>query len=599
MARVLRSGPSYPWTQFVRGVCLLLERRWRESRSDLERASCRPETRAAALAMLGWLEDRRGKPGRASARFDEAAALQGPGEGWAFVLRGLWRRTRGEDRLALEDLGRALDARPNAWVFAQRADLRETLSEMEASIADMTAAVKRRPDVAGFRAQRGRILHFRKRYEEAEADFTEALRLAGPDPWIYEWRADNAWVQGRLRPALADYGRADRLGQEPGWPAVRRAQLQAILGDFEGALSRLEPLLSGPDGARARFARGYVLARQGRWRDAREDFETAAGQAAPRQAELARKARSFAAASLAVESRLQEAPRVMDSRKKPTLLIFGLGLDYPSHATLETLEGLRLCDDVYANLPGVRTAEFLGLFCRRLHPLSYEGKPGQDDECRRRIFASMKRGRTVGFVTRGHPLLSGNLAYHLIRGCRERGYEYRAFGAISTVDVLMAASGTIVGESAWGVQAVDARMVVERHSVMNPGIPLILYLGIPVPVESEGFAAALGRYVGLVVRSLRRWYPGSHPAYLYGPRYDRPGLARTSLEDLAQALAAIEPAMLSSTILFIPPLESETRRGSPLFNAATGFDRREGRPHDRIGRAAFPVPEAAPVKTAA
>src|SRR6185295_1705109 len=95
-------------------------------------------------------------------------------------------------------------------------------------------------------------------------------------------------------------------------------------------------------------------------------------------------------------------------------------------------------------------AELLGLLAPKMRPTMFDIQGG-GPEWTRAIFEEVRPGRTVGFLTRGHPQVCGGLAFNLIRECRRRGVAWRVLDAVSSMDVL-ALSGV---EALAGTQVFD------------------------------------------------------------------------------------------------------------------------------------------------
>ncbi|PIR15117.1 MAG: hypothetical protein COV48_16140, partial [Elusimicrobia bacterium CG11_big_fil_rev_8_21_14_0_20_64_6] len=156
-----------------------------------------------------------------------------------------------------------------------------------------------------------------------------------------------------------------------------------------------------------------------------------------------------------------------------------------------------------------------------------------------RIFAELDKGRTVGFITRGHPLVFGGLAVELVRRCTAQNIDHQTFGAVSSIDHLLAFTGKGLGDDFGGIQAVD-RPAIERANTMNTSLPLLacFYAGMETKAEVNGFQ-----------KSLERFYPADHLCWMFGPKYDA-----TPAVVSVGALAKDYPKVHSSLMLYVPPL---------------------------------------------
>ncbi len=120
----------------------------------------------------------------------------------------------------------------------------------------------------------------------------------------------------------------------------------------------------------------------------------------------------------------------------------------------------------------------------------------------------------VAFITAGSPLFLNSLNRFLVLKAREMGLEVQVLPAVSPLDALIADIGLDVGT--FGLQAFDARGLVAREPVLNPGVPaFVLQVGLLAAVE--GLPAESGEaaeaYLPLV-RHLARFYGPEHPATL-------------------------------------------------------------------------------------
>lgn len=240
----------------------------------------------------------------------------------------------------------------------------------------------------------------------------------------------------------------------------------------------------------------------------------------------------------------------MRSKRPPVLVLAGLGLDYPRQATLEVINELRGCDVVFSNLSGAEATRFLTLFCGDVRTVSYQGER-DENRCASKIVSALKPGRRVAFVTRGHPLVSGNLAQTLMRLARRRGASVVSPPAISTIDAILSLSRENFQISSAALQIYDSRLVAEKRAIVQPGMPMILYLGLR---RARGMPGKLAGYLNALFGRLSRFYPARHRVFLFGPRYDARVLEPLTLGRLKDRLSGEPPETLSSLILFVPAL---------------------------------------------
>jgi precorrin-3B methylase len=154
------------------------------------------------------------------------------------------------------------------------------------------------------------------------------------------------------------------------------------------------------------------------------------------------------------------------------------------------------------------------------------------------MFKEIEKGKKVAFITRGHPLVFGALARELVKRCKAKEIAHETFGAVSSIDHILAAMGRGLGEDFAGVQAFD-RPAIESAKALHTGQPLLacFYDGLK--------GAAVGRFS----KTLERFYPGSHDCRMFGPKYDTaPEPVRIS--ELEKKFPKIHPSL----ILYVPAL---------------------------------------------
>lgn len=433
----------------------------------------------------------------------------------------------------------------SAWGHRLKAESLEKAGFMAAAMPELERAVRLGPRDARLRAALGARLASMKQYRRAAAQYAEAIRL---EPGRAEHRRQAAralWLAGRPRQAARELERCVEL--EPGSSEYRLEALwmRVRAGGAAGApLKRLAQERDPALRAGAHFLAGLAHLRRGRWRRAAKELERVSG--APMEGcqpeGYARMARSFSVLRREV---------AMEDKKKGVLLVTGLGLDSPWQATLEVLQRLHECDVVFNNTHGVASARLLDALCEDVRPIAYH-TDGEEGPWVRALFREIRPGRVVGFVTQGHPLVSGTLADALLKRARREGVTARCYAAVSTVDQMLALSQEVFQETVWGLQVYDVRPLVEGRVTPNPAVPLLLYLD-----AGRTDAPRLDRRAREVVDGLcallRRLYPASQAVLWLGARYDARLARPLSLGALRERLLRVPPVKLGSVVLYIPP----------------------------------------------
>lgn len=381
----------------------------------------------------------------------------------------------------------------------------------------------------------------RRNYEEAARELDAAELLSPGEQGVAIARAELCVMTDRLPEAQAEYERA--LSRAPTDEFLRLARLRILIQQGLAADAAAELAALGRDGSpRAKLeGRLYAALLALKVRDhraAREGF-TALMKELPKEDPVSMRARFYWAASRAVDPDFRRRTGMDATTRKPSkLYLCGLGIFPPYTASLEVIHALSLCDVIFNNVAGPEVRELLAEFCGDIRPASYQA--WQDEpKWADRIFAELDKGRTVGFITRGHPLVFGGLAVELVRRCGVQQVDHQTFGAVSSIDHLLAFTGKGLGDDFGGIQAMD-RPAIDRAETMNTTLPLLacFYSGMEAKGEVAAFQKSLGRF-----------YPKDHLCWMFGPKYDA-----TPAVVAVGALAKAYPKVHSSLMLYVPPL---------------------------------------------
>ncbi len=120
-------------------------------------------------------------------------------------------------------------------------------------------------------ASRGFIYMLMKRYEEAIADFSQAIILDEKNAWFIATRGDIYRRMGHYKEALADFGRAIALDDGVAWVFDHRGEVYRVMGRYEAALSDIDhAIVLGYDSYNSR---GLVLSYLERYEEAIDSYE--------------------------------------------------------------------------------------------------------------------------------------------------------------------------------------------------------------------------------------------------------------------------------------------------------------------------------------
>lgn len=123
---------------------------------------------------------------------------------------------------------------------------------------------------------RGRQAHGREQYDQAIADFNEAIRLDPTSPLAHEYRGSAWHKKGQHDKAIADYTAAIQLQANSPSAFVSRADCWLHKKAFEKAIADCnEAILFDPKYAAAFYTRGHAWRRKKQYDEAIADYDDA------------------------------------------------------------------------------------------------------------------------------------------------------------------------------------------------------------------------------------------------------------------------------------------------------------------------------------
>jgi tetratricopeptide (TPR) repeat protein len=217
----------------------------------------------------------KGDHARAVADYTEAIRLD-PRHAWALGNRGKAHALLGEYARAVADFTRVLQLDPgNVRALADRAAAAGEVGQRDRALADYTEALRREPS-AGLYVDRGLVHAALDDWEQAAADFTEAIALDAASPAPYLLRGNARCELDDLDGALADFGEALRLDPQSATAYYNRGNVHARRGEYALALADYGRALEiDPTPAAAWFNRGNAHAASGAWAEALADYDEA------------------------------------------------------------------------------------------------------------------------------------------------------------------------------------------------------------------------------------------------------------------------------------------------------------------------------------
>lgn len=197
---------------------------------------------------------------KALADFDEAIRLV-PDYASAYGDRAVTHGRRKDFSTALQDLNKAIELDPrNAVSYRNRGWICIELRKFDQAVADLSEAIRIKPNFASAYSHRAWAHGALGNREQELSDANKALALNPDDSIAYNQRA-NVWiVKEQFEQAIADYTNAIRLGgaevtfTNRGSAYSRKGDYRQALADFDEAIRR------NPAYGRAHNERAWLLA---------------------------------------------------------------------------------------------------------------------------------------------------------------------------------------------------------------------------------------------------------------------------------------------------------------------------------------------------
>jgi WD40 repeat protein/tetratricopeptide (TPR) repeat protein len=201
---------------------------------------------------------------------DQALGLGIEGNELWFRLGYAYAELNDTDRAILA-YTETLDRAPANGVFNNRALLYRSRKRYREAIADFTEAIRLFPRDALAHRNRGETLRLLHRGDEALADFSEAIKIDPKSHAAYRDRGQTYLDCGQAEAAAADFSEAIKLNPQAevytrrGVAYVRVRDFHQALADFDEAIRR------GPRHAPAWYERATAHAELGQWAQAEAD----------------------------------------------------------------------------------------------------------------------------------------------------------------------------------------------------------------------------------------------------------------------------------------------------------------------------------------
>lgn len=508
--RAIALDPKSTWAAFFRAACRVGLGEADAARQELGKID--GAARPAAQALAALLEAQEGRWKEALSAWGRVIAAC-PGQAWPLVLRARSHKKNEDLTNCLRDLRAALASQPAGWIFMERSRVYEEMGDLERAVCDVDEALKLDGPQEDYFQRRAHLQICRRHYHLAVPDYTEMLKLRPDNARALLARAMVYSIRNDMDACLADVDAARKAA--PGDPEVELERLRfsiyagrvkTVARDCAALEKRLPELKSA-----VQFVRGCHRLKTREY--AASSAEFAKGMTSGGDTDFDKKLAFHRVIAEALAARERPPDFAPVKKGLARLYICGLGIYPPYTSSLETLRAIASCDMVFNNLSEPEIASMLWLLCSDCEPTMYDIR-GADARWTNTIFRQITAGRTVGFVTRGHPLVCGGLARSLIGECRRRGdVEYRVFGSVSSVNTLAAQALPPSAENFWGLQVLDFSSVFSPNFTVDTRVPVVLYFNSTAMIlekkEHERFCDVLEKV-----------YAADHHVLFYGRTFN-------------------------------------------------------------------------------
>ena len=238
-----------------------------------------------------------------------------------------------------------------------------------------------------------------------------------------------------------------------------------------------------------------------------------------------------------------------------TVHVIGAGVDPARHLTIEAIEILGCCKEIWTNVP----IEVFRRLPETLTPAARSLKPFyKDNQTRRQNYADVTRHilaraaelGVVGYFTQGHPIIFDSVASNLYNHGTAQGFQISLVGGISSIDTVLL---DVRFDPGGGLQIFEATNFVRNRLKFDTRAALLLFqpsvFGMSTPRLSTN---APHPNLGDLRDALLSHYPASHIASFVrsATSFNPPFMIDVEIG----ALDTVAPSATLASSLFIGPL---------------------------------------------
>ena len=238
-----------------------------------------------------------------------------------------------------------------------------------------------------------------------------------------------------------------------------------------------------------------------------------------------------------------------------TVYVIGAGVDPVRHLTIEAIEALGACKEIWTNVPidvFRRLPEGLAQAVRSLKPFYKDNQPRRQNyaDVTRHILARAGELGVVGYLTQGHPIIFDSVAANLYRDGTAQRIKVDIVGGVSSIDTVLL---DVRFDPGGGLQIFEATSFVYDKLKFDTRGALLLFqpsvFGMPTPRLT---ASAPHPNLRDLRDALLLHYPAGHVATFVrsATSFNPPFMINVEIG----ALDTVAPSATLASSLFIPPL---------------------------------------------
>jgi uncharacterized protein YabN with tetrapyrrole methylase and pyrophosphatase domain len=242
-----------------------------------------------------------------------------------------------------------------------------------------------------------------------------------------------------------------------------------------------------------------------------------------------------------------------------TVHVIGAGVDPARHLTIEAIEILGSCKEIWTNVPidvFRRLPETLAPAVRSLKPFYKDNQTRRQNytDVTLHILARATELGAVGYFTQGHPIIFDSVASTLYKHGTAQGFQVNLVGGVSSIDTVLL---DVRFDPGGGLQIFEATTFVRNKLKFDTRAALLLFQPSVFGMSTPRLTAnAPHPNLGDLRDALLAHYPATHVASFVrsATSFNPPFMVDVEIG----ALDTVAPSATLASSLFIGPLSERS-----------------------------------------